>query len=49
MITIFTSEFCGQCPMVKKYLSYKNIQYKEVSIETPDGREAYNKLSGGRT
>jgi glutaredoxin 3 len=46
-ITIFTSNTCAYCVMVKKYLSAKGMGYEEVNIdEYPERqREAYE-LSG---
>lgn len=32
MLTVYTTKTCAYCPMVKKYLTMKNVQYKEVDV-----------------
>lgn len=32
MITIYTTPVCASCVAVKKYLTSKNVKYKEVDI-----------------
>lgn len=32
MITVYTTKTCSYCPMVKKYLTLKNVEYKEVDV-----------------
>lgn len=46
-ITIFTTNTCAYCGMVKKYLGAKGYQYEEVNLDThPERqREAYE-ISG---
>ncbi len=46
-ITIFTSDTCGYCQMVKTYLKAKGIGYKEVNLDhEPERRAEAHKLSG---
>lgn len=46
-VTIYTSNTCGQCKMVKKILTMKNTQYDEVNIdESPDRHQEVLQLSG---
>lgn len=46
-ITIFTTNTCGYCGMVKKFLAYKGLTYNEVNLdENPDMRNVAIKLSG---
>ena len=46
-VTIYTSNTCGQCKMVKKILSIKNAQYNEVNIdEQPESHALIMQLSG---
>ena len=46
-VTIYTSNTCGQCKMVKKILSIKNAQYSEVNIdEQPESHALIMQLSG---
>lgn len=46
-ITIFTTDTCGYCLMVKKWLSAKGHTYEEVNLDSDPARqqEAYE-LSG---
>lgn len=32
MLTVYTTDSCAFCPMVKKYLSHKNVEYQEVNV-----------------
>ena len=49
-ITIFTTNTCGYCQMVKKYLGAKGHQYEEVNLDTDPSRQAEAlKLSGALT
>ena len=49
-ITIYTTKTCAYCPMVKKWLGNKGLQYDEVNLdETPERREEALKLSGALT
>lgn len=46
-ITIFTSNTCAYCSMVKKYLNSKGAQYDEVNIdEQPERQKDAYELSG---
>ncbi len=46
-VTIYTSNTCGQCKMVKKILTMKGHEYSEVNIdESPDRHQEVLKLSG---
>jgi glutaredoxin 3 len=46
-VTIYTSNTCGQCKMVKKILTMKNHAYEEVNIdESPDRHQEVLQLSG---
>lgn len=49
-ITIFTTNTCAYCVMVKKWLSSKGLKYEEVNLDTTPERqsEAYE-LSGQLT
>ena len=37
-ITIYTTNTCGYCVMVKKWLTSKNIGYDEVNLDTSPER-----------
>lgn len=46
-ITIFTTNTCAYCGMVKKYLNSKGVGYEEVNLdESPDKQEEAYALSG---
>lgn len=32
MLTVYTTKSCAYCPMVKKYLTMKNVPYQEVDV-----------------
>jgi glutaredoxin len=49
-ITVFTSNTCAYCGMVKKYLKAKNVGYEEVNIdEFPDRQQEAYAVSGSLT
>ncbi len=46
-VTIFTSNTCAYCVMVKKYLNAKGASYEEVNIdEHPERQQDAYQLSG---
>lgn len=38
-ITIFTTKTCAYCPMVKKFIAAKGLQYEEVSLDAEPHRQ----------
>ena len=49
-ITIFTTNTCAYCQMVKKYLGAKGFEYEEVNLDEHPHRQAEAmKLSGTMT
>ena len=49
-ITIFTSNTCAYCQMVKKYLGAKGMNYEEVNIDEHPHRQAEAvEMSGAMT
>ena len=49
-ITIFTTNTCAYCGMVKKYLDMKELNYEVVNLdEHPQRQEEAFKLSGSMT
>ena len=49
-ITIFTTNTCGYCQMVKKYLGAKGMTYEEVNLdENPDRQAEALQMSGALT
>ena len=46
-ITIYTTNTCGYCVMVKKWLASKNFEYDEVNLDTnPERAQEAIDLSG---
>ena len=39
-ITIFTTNTCAYCPMVKRYLASKGLNYEEINLEEHPQRQA---------
>lgn len=39
-ITVFTTSTCSYCPMVKRYLQTKGLNYDEVNLEDHPERQA---------
>ena len=49
-VTIFTTNTCGYCQMVKKYLGNKGVAYDEVNLDQNPHRQAEAlQLSGALT
>ena len=49
-ITIFTTNTCGYCQMVKKYLGTKGVTYDEVNLDQhPARQDEALKISGALT
>ncbi|MDB5184628.1 MAG: hypothetical protein JWN38_436 [Candidatus Saccharibacteria bacterium] len=49
-VTIFTTNTCGYCQMVKKYLGAKGVGYEEVNLDLFPHRQAEAlSLSGALT
>ncbi len=46
-ITVYTSNDCSSCVMVKKFLDYKGNSYQEVNIESnPRALQSIQNLTG---
>lgn len=49
-ITIYTTNNCAYCVMVKKYLTLKGMTYEEINVEQyPERRQEAITLSGAMT
>lgn len=49
-ITMYTTNTCAYCVMVKKWLTSKNLKYEEINLdEKPELRSEVMKISGGMT
>jgi len=49
-ITIFTSDTCSYCHMVKTYLKSKNMGFEEINLDQePTKRAEVHRISGAMT
>lgn len=49
-VKVYTSNNCGSCKMVKKFLQIKGAEYSEINIdESPNLRQEAISLSGAMT
>lgn len=49
-ITVFTTNTCSYCPMVKQYLKSKGLNYDEVNLEEhPERQQEALAMSGALT
>lgn len=49
-ITIFTTNTCAYCKMVKQYLNAKGMKYDEINLDTePEKQQQAYELSGQLT
>ena len=49
-ITVFTTNTCAYCPMIKRYLDSKGLSYDVVNLEEhPQRQEEVYKMSGSMT
>lgn len=47
MITVYTTQTCVYCPMVKKYLTMKNVEFTVVDVtDSPEKALEIQKLTG---
>ncbi|MGW8391777.1 glutaredoxin domain-containing protein [Pseudoduganella sp. HUAS MS19] len=42
---MFSAAWCGYCRQAKAYLAQRGVAYKEVNIDTPEGKTAFAKAS----
>lgn len=50
MLIVYTTKTCAYCPMVKKYLTMKNLAYKEVDLtEDAEKRQELFDITGQLT
>ncbi|MGJ7528115.1 glutaredoxin domain-containing protein [Variovorax sp. GB1P17] len=43
---LFSAKWCGYCRQAKSYLAAKQIGYREIDIDTAEGKMAYAQLGG---
>ena len=44
---LFSASWCGYCRRAKAYLAQKGIPYRNIDIETADGRRQFASAGGG--
>ena len=50
MLTVYTTQSCGYCPMVKKYLTVKNVEFQAVDVTNdPEKRQELLEKTGMMT
>jgi len=48
-ITIYSTPLCGFCKMAKQLLTEKGVEFEEVDVSTPEGREKLAEKGDFRT
>lgn len=44
---LFSASWCGYCQKAKSYLNARNLPYREVDVDTPQGKQAFVNAGGG--
>ena len=44
---LYSASWCGYCRLARAYLQQKNIGYREIDIDQPDGKLAFAQAGGG--
>jgi hypothetical protein len=47
-VVLYQATWCGYCKKAKAYLASKSIAYREIDIDTNDGKSAFDQVSGGQ-
>jgi glutaredoxin len=45
-ITLYSAQWCDYCAKARSYLSAQGIAYREVDIESPQGKAAFAEIGG---
>jgi glutaredoxin len=46
-VTLYSAAWCGYCKRAKSYLVEHAIPYENVDVDTPDGRDAFERAGKG--
>lgn len=48
VLTVYTTPYCGDCHIVKRYLASRGIAYREVDLlDEPEARRFVRAVAGG--
>jgi glutaredoxin len=47
-VVLYSAVWCGYCKQAKAYLANRCIRYREIDIDSEDGKLAYAKAGGGQ-
>ena len=47
-VVLYSAAWCGYCTRAKAYLADKRIAFREIDIDTDDGKLAYAQAGGGK-
>lgn len=43
---LYMAQWCGYCRLARAYLAKNQIGYREIDIDTPDGKAAFAEIGG---
>ncbi len=43
---LYMAQWCGYCRLARAYLAKNQISYREIDIDTPDGKAAFAEIGG---
>ncbi len=47
-LVLYAADWCPHCRLARQYFRERGIAYREINIETPEGKYAFVKAGGGR-
>ena len=47
-VVLYSAAWCGYCTRAKAWLAGRNIGYREIDIDTPDGLASFAQAGGGK-
>lgn len=47
-LLLYAADWCPHCRLARQYFRERGIAYREINIETPEGKHAFTKAGGGR-
>ena len=46
-IVMYSTSWCPHCKRARAYFQQKGLAYREIDVETPEGRKEFKELGGG--